>query len=103
MAYDNPGWGYRRIHGELTGLGYTLAPSTVRKILKEADIDPAPRRAGKTGRAFLAGQAKTILAADFFHVDTRCSCTDCTCCSLSSTAPAACTWPGSRLTPQVRG
>jgi hypothetical protein len=29
MARDNPGWGYRRIHGELTGLGYKLAPSTV--------------------------------------------------------------------------
>jgi putative transposase len=70
MAYDNPGWGYRRIHGELTGLAYTLAPSTVRKILKDADIDPAPRRAGETWRAFLAGQAKTILAADFFRVDT---------------------------------
>jgi hypothetical protein len=63
-------WGYRRIHGELTGLGYTLAPSTVWKILKDADIDPAPRRAEETWRVFLAGQAKTILAADFFHVDT---------------------------------
>ena len=41
----------------------------MRKILKDAGIDPAPRRAAETGRAFLAGQAKTILAADFFHVD----------------------------------
>ena len=70
MACDNPGWGYRRIHGELTGLGYTLAPLTVWQILKEAGIDPAPRRAGQTWRAFLEAQAKTILAADFFHVDT---------------------------------
>jgi putative transposase len=29
MAHDNPGWGYRRIHGELAVLGYNLAPSTV--------------------------------------------------------------------------
>jgi putative transposase len=36
----------------------------------EADIDPAPRRAGQTWRAFLQAQAKTILAADYFHVDT---------------------------------
>jgi hypothetical protein len=35
-----PGWGYRRIHGELTGLGYTLAPSTAWQILKDAGIDP---------------------------------------------------------------
>ena len=70
MARDNPGWGYRRIHGELTGLGYKLAPSTVWQILKDAGIDPAPRRSGQTWRAFLESQAKTILAVDFFHVDT---------------------------------
>ena len=70
MARDNPGWGYRRIHGELTGLGYKLAPSTVWQILKDAGIDPAPRRSAQTWRQFLDAQAKTILAADFFHVDT---------------------------------
>ncbi len=48
MARDNPAWGYRRIHGELTGLGCKLAPSTVWQILKDAGIDPAPRRAGQT-------------------------------------------------------
>jgi tetratricopeptide (TPR) repeat protein len=63
MARDNPSWGYRRIHGELTGLGYKLAPSTVWQILKDAGIDPAPRRAGQTWRGFLAGQANAILAA----------------------------------------
>jgi putative transposase len=70
MARDNPGWGYRRIHGELAGLGHKLAPSTVRQILKDAGIEPAPRRSGQTGKAFLDAQAKTILATDFFHVDT---------------------------------
>ena len=70
LARENPSWGYRRIHGELPGPGYTLAPSTVWQILKEAGIDPAPRRSGQTWRAFLQAQAKTILAVDFFHVDT---------------------------------
>jgi putative transposase len=70
MARDNPDWGYRRIHGELAGLGYKLAPSTVWQILKEAGIDPAPTPSGQDWRAFLAAQAKTILAVDFFHVDT---------------------------------
>jgi len=70
MARDNPGWGYRRIHGELTGLGYKLAPSTVWQILKDAGINPGPTRSGQAWRMFLDAQAKTILAADFFHVDT---------------------------------
>jgi putative transposase len=69
MARDNPGWGYRRIHGELT-MGYTLAPSTVWQILKDGGIDPAPRRSGDSWRVFLEAQATTILAVDFFHVDT---------------------------------
>ena len=70
MARDNPGWGYRRIHGELTGLGHKLAPSTVWQILKDAGIDPAPTRSGQTWRAFLDAQAKTLLAVDFFHAGT---------------------------------
>jgi len=70
MARENPTWGYRRIQGELTGLGYKTAPSTVWRILKDAGIDPAPKRSGQTWRAFLDAQARTILAADFFHVDT---------------------------------
>jgi len=70
MAADNPGWGYRRIHGELAGLGHKLAPSTVWLILKRAGIDPAPRRPGQTWRQFLSAQAGSTLACDFAHVDT---------------------------------
>jgi len=70
LAKENPLWGYRRIHGELTKLGVTLAPSTVWEILRAAGIDPAPRRSGPTWRQFLHAQAAGILAVDFFHVDT---------------------------------
>ena len=44
LAKENPRWGYRRIHGEITKLGVTVAPSTVWEILRAAGIDPAPRR-----------------------------------------------------------
>ena len=46
MARDNPGQGYRRIHGELTGLGYKLAAPAVWQILNDARIGPALRRPG---------------------------------------------------------
>ncbi|NUR89104.1 MAG: DDE-type integrase/transposase/recombinase, partial [Nonomuraea sp.] len=70
MAADNPVWGHRRIHGELTRLGYAVAASTVWNILKQAGIDPAPRRSGPTGKQFLSAQAEHIVAVDFLHVDT---------------------------------
>ena len=70
IAAENPTWGYRRIHGEGTRLGYKLAPSTVWLLLNRAGIDPAPRRAGLTWRQFLSAQAEGIVAGDFFHIDT---------------------------------
>jgi putative transposase len=70
LASEKLTWGYRRIQGELAGLGYPLAPSTVWLILKRADIDPAPRRSGPTWRQFLTAQAHGVLATDFFCVDT---------------------------------
>ncbi len=69
LAHENPQWGYRRIHGELAGLGVKVAASTVWEILKASGIDPARRRTGPTWSQFLRSQAEAILACDFFTVD----------------------------------
>ena len=70
LATENPTWGYRRIHGELAGLGYRIGASTVWKILHNAGIDPSTRRAGPSWTEFLRAQAHAILACDLFHLDT---------------------------------
>jgi transposase len=69
LARENTEWGYRRIHGELAGLGVAVAASTVWEILKASGVDPAPRRTGPTWPQFLRSQAEAILACDFFSVD----------------------------------
>ena len=70
LATENPTWGYRRIHGELAGLGYQIGASTIWRILHNAGIDPSPRPAGPSWTEFLGAQAHSILACDLFHLDT---------------------------------
>jgi putative transposase len=70
LASENSTWGYRRIHGELDGLGVLVCPSTVWNILHRAGVDPAPIRDEPSWRRFCSTQAKTMLARDFTHVDT---------------------------------
>ncbi len=70
LAAENPAWGYKRIHGELVGLGIPLSPSSVWNILQRHGIAPAPRRASGSWREFLRQQAAGILECDFFTVET---------------------------------
>jgi len=69
LARENESWGYRRVHGELAVLGIRVAPSTVWRILRDAGIDPAPRRDGPGWAEFLRSQAQGILALDLFTAD----------------------------------
>src|SRR6266487_2354702 len=68
LARENRDWGYRRIHGELAA-GVGVPASAVWEILKNAGIDPAPRRSGPTWSLFLRSQAEAIVACDFFTAD----------------------------------
>ncbi|MGP3964117.1 integrase core domain-containing protein [Nonomuraea sp. 3N208] len=70
LVRENPGWGYRRVHGELTTLCIEIAPSTVWEILKQAGLDPASERASTTWADFLRSQADALLACDFIETVT---------------------------------
>src|SRR5205809_6851150 len=70
LARENPRWGYQRIVGELAGLGVSVSATTVRKLLRGAGLGPAGKRGGLSWREFIRGQAATMLACDFFTVET---------------------------------
>jgi len=70
MAKENPSWGYMRIQGECQKVGVRVAATTVKKVLLAAGLDPAPRRDGPSWTEFLRSQAHSILACDFFSVES---------------------------------
>ena len=70
LARENPGWGYRRIVGELQSLGITISATSVRTILTRHGLRLAPQRDELSWRNFLRQHAATTLACDFFTVET---------------------------------
>jgi putative transposase len=70
LARENPRWGYERIVGELAGIGVRVSATTVAKILRQAGVSPASARAQLSWRNFLRAHADSIIACDFFTVET---------------------------------
>jgi len=70
LARENPSWGYQRISGEIARLGLKVSATTVRKLLRCAGLGPTGKRAGLTWRRFIRSQAASLIACDFFTVDT---------------------------------
>jgi transposase InsO family protein len=70
LARENSHWGYKRIVGELKGIGISVSATSVRKVLLAAGLQPAPERTRSSWRSFLRTQAATVLACDFLTVET---------------------------------
>jgi transposase InsO family protein len=70
LARENARWGHRRICGELAKLGFRVSPTSIRRLLAEAKLGSAPRRSGPSWREFLHTQAASIVACDFFTVES---------------------------------
>jgi len=70
MAAENPTWGYTRIRGGLKRVGHDVGRNTIKAILKDHGIEPAPERGAKTSwKTFLTAHWEGLAAADFFTVE----------------------------------
>jgi hypothetical protein len=47
-----------------------VSPTSIRRLLAQARIEPAPRRGGPSWREFLRAQAGSIVAGDFFTIES---------------------------------
>jgi putative transposase len=60
LARENPRWGYRRIVGELQGLGVIISATSVRELLRNAGVGPAGQRGGLSWREFIQGRVRLL-------------------------------------------
>jgi transposase InsO family protein len=70
FATENPTWGYTRIRGALSNLGHEVGRNTIRRVLAELGLDPAPKRSKTMSwKTFLKAHFGMIAATDFFTVE----------------------------------
>ena len=70
MAVEHPPWGYTRIRGALANLGHDNARNTVKRILHDHGIEPAPERARRPPwKAFVQAHWDGLAACDLFTVE----------------------------------
>jgi transposase len=102
LASENPGWGYKRIHGEISGLGYTLSPSTVWNILRRHGIDPVPGRRASAGPSSCASRQPASSSVTS-SPSTPSGCAASTSSSSSSLSAGGFTSPASQRTRTAPG
>ena len=95
LARENPGWGYQRIAGELLKLGFRISPSTVRRLLASAGLEPAPRRHTVSWPAFLRRHVRACSPATSSW-SRRSRCVVSMCSSSSSSGAGVSTLPVAR-------
>ena len=70
MTKENTGWGYDRIVGALSNLGYEVSDQTVGNVLRRHGIAPAPKRSqSTTWKEFIQSHLAVLAGIDFFTVE----------------------------------
>ena len=70
FARENPGWGYTRLRDALGNLGHEIDRNTIKRILGEHGLEPAPERSKRMPwKTFIRAHLGALAAMDFFDVE----------------------------------
>jgi len=70
LAIENPSWGFDRISGALSNIGYDISDQTIGNILRKSGIPPAPKReTAVSWHDFIKSHEDVLAACDFFTTE----------------------------------